>query len=95
MARFRVFACLRRKSCRGVDMAKNRYENRPRLLGRVRHAIRTRHYSRRTERAYVGWVRRFVRFHGLRHPAAMGAEEVTAFLTHLATERNVSASTQN
>ena len=76
-------------------MAKNRYENCPRLLGRVRHAIRTRHYSRRTERAYVGWVRRFVRFHGLRHPAAMGAEEVTAFLTHLATERNVSASTQN
>lgn len=66
-----------------------------RLLERVRAKARTRHYSRRTEDAYVDWVRRFVRFHGRRHPAAMGEREVAAFLTHLATERRVSASTQN
>lgn len=67
----------------------------PRLLEQVRAAIRLRHYSRRTERAYTGWVRRFVRFHGLRHPASMGGVEITAFLSHLATDRHVSASTQN
>lgn len=67
----------------------------PKLLDQVRLAIRRKHYSRRTEEAYVQWVRRFVHFHGLRHPSAMGREEVTAFLTHLATERSVSASTQN
>ena len=67
----------------------------PRLLVHVRLAIRRRHYSRRTEEAYVLWVRRFVRFHDLTHPTGMGAPEVTAFLTHLATERRVSASTQN
>lgn len=54
-----------------------------------------RHYSIRTESAYVDWARRFIRFHGLRHPDEMGAVEVTAFLTHLATERSVSASTQS
>jgi len=67
----------------------------PRLLDRVREAIRTRHYSRRTERAYAGWIRRFVLFHGKRHPQEMGEAEVTAFLSHLATRRHVSASTQN
>ncbi len=67
----------------------------PRLLTRVREAIRARHYSRRTERAYVGWIRRFVRFHQLRHPDEMGEAEVTAFLTHLATDRHVAAATQN
>jgi integrase len=66
----------------------------PRLLDRVREAVRVRHYSRRTEEAYVGWVRRYVRYHGLRHPQVLGAPEVEAFLTHLATERGVSASTQ-
>ncbi|MBU0742362.1 transposase [bacterium] len=76
-------------------MESDRDTLRPRLLDRIRHTIRTRHYSRRTERAYVDWVRRFVRFHGLRHPEEMGAEEVTAFLTHLAVRRRVSASTQN
>lgn len=65
-----------------------------RLLPRVREAIRVRHYSLRTEQAYVGWVRRFVHFHGLRHLREMAATEVAAFLTHLASERNVSASTQ-
>lgn len=67
----------------------------PRLLDQVRRAIRTRHYSRRTEKAYAGWVRRYVLFHGKRHPADMGAEEVTRFLTWLATDANVTASTQN
>ena len=67
----------------------------PRLLDRVRDAIRLRHYSRRTEKAYVGWVRRFVLFHGKRHPAEMGRAEVTAFLSHLATQGRMSASTQN
>jgi hypothetical protein len=67
----------------------------PRLLDRVRHALRVRHYSIRTERAYTDWVRRFVLFHDKRHPDGMGAAEVTAFLTHLAVEGEVSASTQN
>ena len=66
----------------------------PRLLDRVRNAIRMRHYSIRTEEAYVGWIRRFILFHDKRHPAAMGAAEVNAFLTHLATRQNVAASTQ-
>jgi integron integrase len=57
--------------------------------------LRSRHYSRRTEQAYCLWVRRFVRFHELRHPREMGAAEINAFLTHLAVADNVSASTQN
>ena len=67
----------------------------PKLLDRVRIAIRTRHLSRRTEKAYVHWVRRFVLFHGKRHPMFLGAAEVTAFLSHLAVEGHVSAATQN
>lgn len=67
----------------------------PRLLDRVRNVIAARHYSRRTERAYVGWIKRFIFFHGKRHPKDMGAVEVTQFLTHLATHTGVSASTQN
>jgi len=67
----------------------------PRLLDQVRDAIRRRHYSYRTEQAYVHWVRRFIWFSGKRHPRGMGAEEVTAFLSHLASERDVAASTQN
>jgi len=67
----------------------------PRLLDRVRDEIRVRHYSIRTEAAYVDWVRRFVRFHGRRHPRELGPAEVTAFLTSLAVERHVSASTQS
>ncbi|WP_175304622.1 integron integrase [Candidatus Nitrospira nitrificans] len=67
----------------------------PRLLDRVRAAIRTRHYSRRTEKAYVGWIRRYILFHGKRHPAEMGASEVTRFLSSLAVEGQVAASTQN
>jgi hypothetical protein len=56
----------------------------PKLLDRVTDAIRTRHYSRCTENAYVHWTRRYVLFHGKRHPAVMDAAEVTAFLTALA-----------
>ncbi len=67
----------------------------PRLLDRVHEAIRTRHYSRRTEKAYVGWIKRFIFFHNKRHPAEMGAPEVTQFLSSLAVYSHVSASTQN
>ena len=67
----------------------------PRLLDRVRAALRTRHYSRRTEDAYVAWIRRYIVFHGKRHPAEMGAPEVTRFLTSLAVDGHVAASTQN
>lgn len=67
----------------------------PKLLDRIREAVRTRHYSLRTERAYVSWVRRFVIFHGKRHPEILGADEISAFLSHLAVKGRVSASTQN
>ena len=67
----------------------------PRLLDQVRELIRIRHYSIRTEQAYVQWIRRFILFHGKRHPRDMGGEELTAFLSHLASQRNVAASTQN
>jgi len=67
----------------------------PKLLDRVRTAIRARHYSRRTEEAYVPWIRRYILFHGKRHPGLMGAVDVAAFLSSLATDRHVSASTQN
>jgi len=67
----------------------------PRLLDRVRAAIRVRHYSLATERTYIGWIKRFIYFHQKRHPKDMGAPEVEAFLSALATELNVSASTQN
>jgi integron integrase len=66
----------------------------PRLLDQVREAIRTRHYSRRTEEAYVGWIRRFILFNGKRHPDTMGEPEVTRFLSSLAVERKLSAVTQ-
>ncbi|PYS33934.1 MAG: hypothetical protein DMG14_30705 [Acidobacteria bacterium] len=65
------------------------------LLDRVRSAIRLRHYSPRTEEAYVGWIRRFVFFHHKRHPTEMGDAEVRQFLSDLAEKQSVSASTQN
>jgi integron integrase len=67
----------------------------PKLLDRVREAIRLRHGSRSTEKSYVGWIRRYILFHGKRHPAEMGAPEVTQFLSSLAVEGRVAASTQN
>jgi integron integrase len=65
------------------------------LLDRVRTACRVRHFSPRTEDAYTSWAERYIRFHHIRHPATMAEPEVNAFLTHLAVERNVAASTQN
>lgn len=67
----------------------------PKLLERMRIHLRTRHYSIRTEEAYIDWARRFIVFHGKRHPQEMGAAELEAFLSHLAVDRQVSASTQN
>ncbi len=66
----------------------------PRLLDRVRQEIRTRHYSRRTETAYVAWIKRFIFFHDKRYPNEMGEAEISGFVCHLATHRKVSASTQ-
>jgi integron integrase len=65
------------------------------LMNQMRVALRARHYSRRTEQSYCLWVRRFIRFHGMRHPRDMGEPEINAFLTHLAVQAHVSASTQN
>jgi len=65
------------------------------LLDRVGDAIRLKHYSIRTEEAYANWIKRYIYFHNVRHPAEMGAPEVQAFLTHLAVDQNVAASTQN
>ncbi len=67
----------------------------PKLLDQVRDRIRVKHYSIRTETQYVQWIKRFILFHNKRHPQEMGAVEVEAFLTHLAVEGHVSASTQN
>jgi integron integrase len=76
------------EDARGVPAA-------PRLLEQLRDAINRLHYSPRTEETYVGWVKRFIYFSGRRHPAELGAAEVTAFLNYLAREREVAAATQN
>src|SRR5262245_44945598 len=65
------------------------------LIERVRRAIRARHYSRRTEDAYVQWIKRYIVHHGKRHPLHLGRADVTAFLTALAVDRRMSASSQN
>ena len=65
----------------------------PGLLETVRERLRVRHYSLRTEEAYLGWIKRYVWFHGKRHPKELGAAEVEAFLTDLAVRRNVASST--
>lgn len=70
-------------------------QQQPRLLDRVRDRIRVKHYSRSTEKTYIYWIRWYIHHHGLRHPKDMGATEVEAFLSHLATVRKVSAGTQN
>jgi hypothetical protein len=67
----------------------------PKLLDRVRWRLRVKHYSIRTEQAYVEWIRRFILFHCKRHPNEMGEREITQFLTHLAVQKHVAASTQN
>lgn len=65
------------------------------LVELIRHTARVKHFSIRTENAYVHWAERYIRFHDVKHPNTMGAAEVEAFLTHLAVQRNVAASTQN
>ena len=72
-----------------------RERGQPGLLAQVRREIRLRHYSQRTEKTYVRWVKQYVKFHDFRHPAELGQAEATAFLSNLATHREVSASTQN
>ena len=67
----------------------------PKLLDRLSEALRSRHYSRRTEQSYAHWVKRFIFFHNKRHPAEMGEPEINAYLTHLEVKEKVSASTQN
>ena len=65
------------------------------LLDDVRNVMRVRHYSYQTEKTYIYWIRQYIFFHKVTHPAEMGATEVTAFLTYLAVEKTVAASTQN
>lgn len=72
-----------------------RPQNKPKLLDQLREALRSRHYSRRTEQTYCHWVKRFIFFHHVRHPADMAEPEINAYLTHLAVKEKVSASTQN
>lgn len=67
----------------------------PKLLDRVRWHLRVKHYAIRTEQAYIDWIRRYILHHGKRHPSEMGEEEIAQFLTYLAVEKNVAASTQN
>ena len=68
---------------------------RARLLDQVRQAIRVRHYSYRSEQQNVAWIRRYIHFHDCRNPRSMGGPEISAFLTHLASDRNVAAAAQN
>jgi len=70
-------------------------QNKPKLLDEVRDVIRRKHFSIRTEQTYVDWIRRFILFHNKRHPREMAETEVTQFLTHLARDGHVAASTQN
>jgi len=70
-------------------------DNSPRLLEQVKNAIQVRHYSIRTEQAYVRWIKNYIYFHNKRHPKEMGDEEITTYLSHLASTKNVSAATQN
>jgi integron integrase len=69
--------------------------DKPKLLDQLRQALRSRHYSRRTEQTYCHWVRRYIHFHNVRHPAEMAEPEINAFLTYLAVKEKVAASTQN
>lgn len=70
-------------------------ESKTRLLEQARHKIRVKHHSIRTEQAYVDWIRRFILYHGKRHPEQMGAHKIEIFLSHLAIDRNVAVPTQN
>ncbi|AFN73824.1 Integrase [Melioribacter roseus P3M-2] len=70
-------------------------KDKPKLLNQVRMALRTNHYSLKTEEAYIGWIKRYILYHNKRHPNEMGAEEIKKFISFLANEKNVSSSTQN
>ena len=89
------------ESAKIYPLNRNRFEGndavnpKPKLLDQVRQAIQTRHYSPKTEDSYVHWIKRFIFFHNKRHPAEMGEKEMARFLSSLASERHVSASTQN
>jgi integron integrase len=94
------------ENAKAYSFSKNRFEGsdavaaptappKPKLLDQVRQAIRTRHYSYRTEKAYVHWTKRFIFFHNKRHPIEMGEAEIGRFLSSLASDSHVSASTQN
>ena len=74
---------------------KSKPEKKIKLLDQVRVAIRTRHYSRRTEEAYIYWIRQYILFHNKRHPSEMSEKEIIQFLNHIAVKKRVSASTQN
>jgi len=91
----RLRAQARVKECIATSVPRASRQGKPKLLDRVRDAIRFKHYSLRTEQVYVDWIKRFILFHGKRHPEKMGAEEVRAFLSDLAANQNVAASTQN
>ena len=69
--------------------------DKPKLLDQVRDVIRRKHYNIRTEQAYVDWIKRFIIYHNKRHPAGMAEDDIAQFLTHLARNLNVAASTQN
>ncbi|MCS6804707.1 MAG: integron integrase [Acidobacteriota bacterium] len=84
-----------RESPSAASLAPSTSPSKPKLLDQVRQALRARHYSRRTEEVQVMWIKRFIFFHHVRHPAEMGEQEINAFLTHLALKQRVSASTQN
>lgn len=70
-------------------------DKKPKLLDQVRQIIRVKHYSMRTEESYTTWIKRFIFFHNKRHPIEMGEKEIGQYITYLAKERKVSASTQN
>ena len=69
--------------------------SKPKLLDQIRQLMRLRHYSLRTEEAYVGWIRRYILFHGKRHPRELGESDIAKFVSNLAVEGRVAASTQN
>ena len=83
------------KHCMQKSVSPRATPGKRKLLDQVRDSVRFKHYSLRTEQAYTDWIARFIRFHHLRHPAEMGAEEVREFLTDLAVQKKVAASTQN
>ena len=80
---------------RGMRALPQAPASKPKLLDQVRGALRSRHYSKRTEQTYVHWIKRLIFFHKVRHPVDMAESEVNEFLSHLAITENVSASTQN